>query len=390
MRSILAVTGLAVAMAAVSAPGVVLAADSYETVEATGQAAVMGGDEAGAKAKAKQDALRNAIEKVVGSTVRSASSVKDFQLMSDVVSTHSEGVAKDVVYSEEKIAAGVASAKVTAKVSKEFAEDSFYAVMLASNHPKVAFIIAERMAGQTDFSLANQERGKTENMMTEYFIDRGARVVDLGGLTGINLNGAASSGELSAADAEKVAEKADAQYVVVGKVVGVDAGPAIIQGIRSYNMSLTLKMFSTSTHEIVASTTVSNAIPCISPNLAPVSCAKLYKERVVNLASANLMAKTQKAFMAANVTGSKRVQIRAKVANFAALQKFTKSLPDEVRGVTSVSQRSFSGGNAMLDIELTGGDVNYLASELSAKKIGGSTVEVTGMKGDQLEIDIKK
>lgn len=391
MRNLLAVTTMAATLAALSAPGVVRAADETKTVEATGSAAVLNtGDVASAKDRARKDALRNAVEMVAGANVTSVTTVKDFQLVNDAVSSKAEGMVKEYTVLEEKNEGGVYNIKIRATVSKAAAQDAYALALMEANHPKVAFIIAERMAGQTDFSLANQERGKTENMMVEYFMERGLTVVELGGLTGVNLNGAASTGELSAADAEKIAEKADAQYVVIGKVVGVDAGPVMVQGLRSYNMSLTLKMFSTSNHEIIATSTSSNAIPCISPNLAPISCAKTYKERVVNVASMDLLSKTATYWSRANSTGAKRVQVRAKVSNFAALQKFVKSLPDEVRGVSSVQQRSFKGGNAILDIELEGGDTNYLAGELSSRKVGGSGIDVLGVNGDVLEIEIKK
>lgn len=389
MRSIWALTGLALALAAYPA-GVRAQSEDLKTVEAVGQAAVVGGDAAAARDRARRDALRNAIEQVAGAKVSSVTTVKDYQLVSDAVSAKVEGMVKEYKVLEEKNEGGVVSMKVSATISKGMVEDSYPLALMEAGHPKVAFIIAERMAGQTDFATGNQERGKTENMLVEYFIAKGMTVVDFGGAAGLNLLGGNSSGELTAADAERLAEKADAQYMVIGKVVGIDAGPVLIQGMRSYNMSLTLKMFSTQTNEIVAAVSVSNAIPCISPNLAPVSCSKLYKDRVVEKAAHELMTKTAKAFVKGSISGSKRVQVRATVGNFAALQKFVKALPDEVRGIASVSQRSFKGGKALIDVELEGGDTNYLAGELAAKKIGGSTIEVLGVNNDQLEIEIKK
>ncbi|MEW5848086.1 MAG: flagellar assembly protein T N-terminal domain-containing protein [Myxococcota bacterium] len=373
---------------AVYAPGARAQEDS-KTVEATGQAAIVNGDAAGARDRAKKDALRNAVEMVAGANVTSVTTVKDFQLVSDAVASKAEGFVKEYKILEEKNEGGVVTMRVSATVSKSAAADAFSLALMEAGHPKVAFIIAERMAGQTDFSLANQERGKSENMMVDYFQQRGLTVVDLGGLAGINLNGTASTGQLSAQDAEYLREKADAQYAVVGTVVGVDAGPIMQTGLRSYNMSLTLKMFNTNTNEVVATVTKSNAIPCTAPNLAPPSCSSLYRARVVDAAAQELLEKTSKSFVK-NMTGTKRVQMHVTVANFGALQKFIKALPEDVRGVASVQQRSFKGGKAVLDVELEGGDTNYLASELSAKKIGGAAVEVNGVNPSQLEIEIKK
>jgi hypothetical protein len=390
MRSILVLTGFAVALS--THPAEVRADGDAKTVETEGKAAIINGDVAGAREKARKDALRLAVEQVAGVKTEAASVVKDYTLVSDTIRSTADGLVESYKVLEEKAVDNntVYSVKVSASVTKSKAQDAFSLVLLESSRPKVAFIIAERMAGQTDFTTGNQERGKTENMLIDYFMERGLTVVDYGGMVGMNLSGVASSGELSAADADRLAEKADIQYVVVGKVVGVDAGPVMIQGIRSYNMSLTLKMFSTQTHEVVATSSKSNAIPCISPNLAPISCSKLYKDRVVDQVGSELLEKTSKAFLRMSVTGNKRVQVRANVATFALLQKFIKSLPDEVRGVNQVNQRSFKGGRAVLDIELEGGDVNYLASELSARKIGGTTIDVLGVNSEQLEIEIKK
>ena len=389
MRGVWMYTGLAVTLGMVSAPGVVRADDDAKTVEATGQAAIVNGDVGGARDRARKDALRNAVEQVAGANVTAVTTVKDYELISDAVSAQTDGLVSSYKILKEENKDGAVKITVSAVVSKAKAMDAFSLALLEAGRPKVAFVIAERMAGQTDFSVANGERGKTENMLIDYFQQRGLTVVELGGLTGINLNGAASSGELSAADAARIAEQADAQYVVIGKVVGVDAGPVMVQGLRSYNMSMTLKMFSTSTHIIVATTTKSNAIPCVSPNLAPLSCYSLYRNRVVDKGAQDLLEKTSKAFIRDSVTGSKHVQVLVAVSSFGTLRNFIKGL-DDIRGVNKVQQRSFKSGRAVLDIELEGGDVNYLATELSSKKVGGSSVEVVGVNTDKLEIELKK
>lgn len=389
MRGIWTLTGVAMALAV---PALVQAQAADETtVETSGSAGVVNNDVAGAKDKARKDALRNAVEQVAGAKVSSVTSVKDYQLVSDQVTSQVDGLVKSYKILEEKNEGGVVTIKVSAVVSKAQAMDAFSLALLEAGRPKVAFVIAERMAGATDFSTGNQERGRTENMLIEYLQERGLSVVNLAGLGGVNLSGVATSGDLSAADAEKLAEKADAQFVVVGKVDGKDAGNILgTQGFRSYNMSLSFQMFSTSTHEVVAATTKSNVIPCISPNLAPLSCSSLYKARVVEPAAQDLMAKTAKWFVRSNVTGNKRVQVLVSVPNFGALGKFEKGLQEDVRGVASVTRRSFKNNKAVLDIELEGGDTNYLANELSTKKIGGATVDVTGVNTDKLEVEVKK
>ena len=364
------------------------AADDDKSVTVTGTAAIVNNDTKGATDKARKEALRQAVEQVGGVQIQSSTVVKNYMLTNDVVRSQAEGFVKSFEDKEVKCDAQVCNVTVNATVTKSGVQDFYNLLLMQAGHPKVAFVIAERLAGQTDFSLANSERGKTENLLTDYFLERGMKVVDFGGMTGVNLGGTASSGELSAADAEKLAEKADAQYVVLGKVVGVDAGPIMIQGLRSYNMTVTLKMFSTSTHEVVATVTKSNAIPCITPNLAPVSCMSLYKARVIEPAAQELMNKTAKTFTQ-NMTGEKRVQVRAKVSKFPQLAAFVKALPGSVTGVKAVEQRSFKDGKATLDIMLDGGDVNYLANELSSKKVGGVSVEVTGLNNDVLEVDLK-
>lgn len=391
MRGIWTLSGMALALSTVAAPAVVLAQADEQTVEATGSAGIVNGDVAGAKEKARKDALRNAIEMVAGAKVSSVTMVKDYTLVSDAVASQSEGLVKSYKILEEKTENGAAVIKVSAVVSKAAAMDAFSLALLEAGRPKVAIIIAERMAGATDFTTGNQERGKSENMLIEYLQARGLSVVDLAGLSGVNLSGVANTGELSAADAEKVAEKADAQYVLIGKVVGIDAGNVMqTQGFRSYQMSMSMKMFSTSTHEVVATVTKSNVVPCITPNLAPLSCSSLYKSRVVEPAAEDLMAKTAKWFVRSNVTGTKRVQLMVTVPNFGALGKFEKGLQDDVKGVTTVTRRSFNKNKAVLDVELEGGDTNYLANELSTKKIGGASVEVTGVMTDKLEAEVKK
>ena len=173
MRSVWALSGLALALGVASAPPAAAGPDDTKSVQVVGQAAVVNNDVALAKERAKKDAFRNALEQVAGVKVQSVTTVKDFQLVSDAVSAKAEGMIKEYKILEEKVEGGVASVKIDAMVSKSVVEDGFPLLLMEANNPKVAFIIAERMAGQTDFSLANQERGKTENLMIDYFTQRG-------------------------------------------------------------------------------------------------------------------------------------------------------------------------------------------------------------------------
>jgi hypothetical protein len=115
----------AILLCALFVPAVAIAADGgFVTVEATGEAAIFQNDVVQAREKAIADALRNAVEKAVGTVITSASVSKDFELVEDKVLSNSRGYIKKFDIIDKKEADGTVTITLRADVGKdELAKD---------------------------------------------------------------------------------------------------------------------------------------------------------------------------------------------------------------------------------------------------------------------------
>ena len=76
------------------------------------------------------------------------------------------------------------------------------------------------------------------------------------------------------------------------------------------------------------------------------------------------------------------------ITDFNQLNTLKNSLPFYVRGVKQVYQRSFGGGTALFDIEITQ-KAETVASELAAKTIEGLNFEIVGVTQNKVTAKIK-
>src|SRR5690242_15046440 len=89
----------------------VSADDKLVTVEASGEAAIFNNDVVQAREKALEDALRNAVEKAVGTVISSESQTRDFELVEDRVYSQARGYVKKYDIVEKKEADGTVTVK---------------------------------------------------------------------------------------------------------------------------------------------------------------------------------------------------------------------------------------------------------------------------------------
>ena len=153
------------------------AADNLVTVEATGEAAIHGGDVVQARDKALADALRNAVEKAVGTVVTSSSTMRDFELVEDKVLSNSRGYVKKYDIKDKKEADGVVTITLKAEIGKdELAKDvdALLTVIHQKGKPKILIMVAEQNVGQATAAAWWTNQGFTTNLdvVENTFIDQ--------------------------------------------------------------------------------------------------------------------------------------------------------------------------------------------------------------------------
>jgi hypothetical protein len=214
-------------------------------------------------------------------------------------------------------------------------------------------------------------------------------VVDLTGLAGIDLSAGAKDGKIAAADAQNVASRADAQYVIFGKAEGRAVESVMGTRMNSYQMTVTLRMFAVDNHQVVATATESRPVLSVSPDFGNKQAMTQYRERVVKLVADQLIERIAKRWTAEEQTGSKRVQLVAKgVPNFKVASALTKAVKG-YKGVAKATRRSVKDQTAMIDVEMDT-NADALAEQLEGAKVAGYKVEVEEVDEGRIVVVVKR
>lgn len=106
-------------------------------------------------AEAKRHARRQALEKALGVAVSASTLVRNYQLVSDVVTTEVKGLILDERWGEPTVAGGIVKIRLTARVDGDALNANGCTVLRAVHDPRIAFLTNEGdTRGQTTSSLA--------------------------------------------------------------------------------------------------------------------------------------------------------------------------------------------------------------------------------------------
>jgi len=371
------------------------------SVTARGQAAIVNNDKAMARDKAIEDALRRAVEQVVGTMVSSESKTKDFQLIEDNIYTHSKGYVESYKIVSEKVEDNVYIVDIQADVSSGKIEGKLKAIGIALSRkgkPRVMFLISEQNVGQENPSYwwgttaSVSDIGIVENTMINIFQKNGFTVIDRQAVSGkIKVKDAYRVASLSSDAAKSIANQTDAQIVIFGQAIAKSLGNQPIgtspdspkYPTASANMSV--RALNTDNGEIIATATGEHVYPHPSEISAGNNALKMAAEKVSNQLIDGIMEKWNQ-----ELSGGQMVSIDITgIDDPGFLSEFKNFLTQQVRGVQGVQIRKFKKPDASLDIDYKGKGQD-LGLELSGKKIGKSVLEVTDMQQNSVKIKVTK
>ncbi len=371
------------------------------SVNSKGQAAIVNSDKAMARDKAIEDALRRAVEQVVGTMVTSESRTKDFQLIEDNIYTHSKGYVESYKIVSEKVEDNVYIVEIQADVSTGKIEGKLKAIGIAlarKGKPRVMFLISEQNVGQENPSYwwgttaAISDIGIVENTMINIFQKNGFTIIDRQAVSGkIKVKDAYRVASLSSDAAKSIANQTDAQIVIFGQAIAKSLGNQPIgtspdspkYPTASANMSV--RALNTDNGEILATATGEHVYPHPSEVSAGNNALKMAAEKVANQLIDGIMEKWNQ-----ELSGGQMVSMDITgIDDPGFLSEFKNYLTQQVRGVQGVQIRKFKKPNASIDIDYKGKGQD-LGLELSGKKIGKSLLEVTDMQQNTVKIKIIK
>jgi hypothetical protein len=366
---------------------VLLAAAAYgqapeiKEVTSTGLGSIFNGDVGKAKDDAVEDALRQALEQTMGLLLSSETLVENAAVIEDNIYSKTQGYIQhyDVVQEGKRDAETYAvTVRAMIKLSDLKSDlDAIQTLLRRKKMPRLMVIIDEKNIGETAVAshYLEADLNTAESEIMNKFMDKGFRFVDAATVKqNLNREKEAAILEGDVRQAAAVGRRVGAEVVLVGKAlakaVEIEAFGA---KIRSQQATVTVRAIRTETGEVIATGTEQGKFSHIDD----VTGGTKAIQKACGPLAENLMAKIIDRWNVDVNTGNTLTMKVRGLEDFAELSKFKNSLKYYVRGITSVVQRDFDNGFATLEISMKG-DAEDLAQRLSAAKMEGFRVRVTG------------
>jgi hypothetical protein len=312
-------------------------AANTEVVVAVGSAPIVRDDIAGAKKASLDDAMKNALGLVIGVYVSQESLVSKVLLMEDTIRTQTKGFIKRYSILQESQENGFYKTAIRAEIRKDdlFATLNTPALQPRLHATSVRFSLEENVDGEEFFLRSAQ------NAMRIEFANAGFVVT----------------------------ESADADIVISGKAAAELVSDAATYGFISYRAVLSLTAARPGSAEVIAAVQETEG------------GADVTREAAANAALVNAAKKAARGLKEGiNRIVQDRSVIRLEIVNvdsMTCLNKILRSLRS-LADVKDCRVRTFSGGNAQLDLETRKGSSFDIARHLEQMTFVKITINKAG------------
>ena len=340
-------------------------AENGVTIEVQGISPIVDNNQIQAREMAVTDALRKAVEQVVGMLVDSRTDSKNYQIIQDTIQVKSTGYVSSYKVLNSWNEDGYCKVLVRAIVKRDAVKQSINELKLTlarAGKPRVMVLIDEP-------SVAAQ--------ITQGMIDSGFPAVDpekLRQLKGSKLERRALEGD------EQTLSKLAADYQVEILIIG-EASPELIgetYGLVNCRAYLSIRAIRADTGQTLVSQMLDDRGADLNQDNAYRKALAKASDRMVEILRGELgkqLADTERT-----------IQIEVSGINYSELLKLQRHLK-ETPGVSNLFLRNFEGSNALLDLE-----TGLLSSQLAeiASSWQDLPLEVIGISGSKIEIKITK
>ncbi len=390
----------ALSLLAILAAGPVAAAETV-TVQATGMGVIYNGDVAKARDDAVKDAIRQAVEQTTGMFIDSQTRVEMFQTLEDSIYARSNAYVTDYRVIDEGYGSFENSYEATVEctvavglLEERLAELDVTSIAPLIGNPRIMVIVEEENLLQGYhyywWDWSSLDMGTTEMTLQEILIDNEFDLVDAAQARN-NIDRdmvmAALTGDAMAA--AEIGLQYGAEYVITGKAVvkgsditayGVTSG----SGMRSYQATVNLKAYSTGSARMVASTSKSAS----AAHTDDLTGGNEALRQATRQAADKVMDQILKAW-AKEAASGQRIQVTVYNADSATLNKLMVWMQEQIRGVERVTVRQHFGLTAKLEVE-SDYDAGQLAKEINYKPWGEGDFEVLvyGQSYDQVQLAV--
>lgn len=364
------------------ATGPAVGESDQQEVIAKGVGAIIGGDEAKAEDDAKANALRNAVEQVIGTMVQSDVLVQNYQTIEDNIYSHTSGYVQNYeVIGKSKRGENILEVTIRAVVKKGDLKNNLEAIgvlMSRKGKPRVMVLVDEKNMNAHYYSWA-VDMNTTETEIMNVMMEKGFRFVDKDiAMQKIKKDMvlAAIGGDPMAA--ASIGTQTGAEVLIVGKAASKAAsgGPAVLRqaGMVSCQATLNLRAVRADDGSIIATTSQQAASAHIDRLTGGTMALKRAAEAAAQELSSKIIDRWQK-----DVYGSTTINLRLlDVTSFSDLIKFKNMLPVIVRGVQKVYQRDYSNNTALFDMEVKS-NATKVAEEMATKDFSPLKIEIVNV-----------
>ena len=371
-------------------------AQETRTVTVTGIGAIVAGDRAKARDDAIQDALRKSVEQAVGILITSETVVENIQTLSDRIYGKTVGYIQryTVVPGSEQVQSGAIEIAVNAVVLMGTLEEDLEAtalLLLGLKRPRIMVVFEENPNGaDADKTLLTASVGVAEATMRDALLAKGFDVVDQETVKRASTRDktlAATSGDLSAAVA--LGRQFASDVIITGRVTATQAvldeeTAKLLAGMKSCQASVTAAAIRVGSGVLIA-----QAMPTQgrAAHINPVT-AGTQATRKATTALADSLVKKILIRWQMEQTNTTLIRLVVQKVSFMQLRDLKTGLQSVIRGVKTVYQREYANNVAILDVEIAG-TAEDLAEELVSKNMGTLTVNITGVSQGRVDAELK-
>lgn len=350
-----------------------LAQAPTKLVQAKGVGTIYQGDKALARDQAINDALRKAVEKALGTWIKSETVVQNFMLVEDNILNWSNGYVKhydilsEMPTSDDMYEVNISAEVETASLIQD--QDMLQSLLDKMGNPRTMVMFDEKNIGESynRYHFFSVDMTQAENTMIEVFQDKGFPMVDPATVRA-NIKReqvlAALEGNTKAAAA--IGLSFEAEVVITGKAIAKVASTRIkaLGDMKSCQANVNAKVVKTDDGTIIATGSEHAAAVHIDEMTGGIQAIEKATKKLAKKLIKKILKRWREEFYTQT---SVKLRITG-LESQAQLNEFIGVLKYFMRGVKQVNQRNYAAGTAEVDVKITG-NANQLSRELERKDL---------------------
>lgn len=357
-----------------------------EIIVADGMAVMVGDNIPGARDKALDDALRKAVEQVVGTLVSSDTMSENYRVIHDKILAQTTGYVEKYNVLNETREGEIYRVKIQAEVGKDNLMNDLRALGLLhvlKEKPKVMVIIDEKVGGLYG-TTGWEEVSQAESTIIEKLLNAGFNVVDPQTVrANITRDKALRMLEGDPSAAATAGLQHGAQVVITGKAFSKNAGGKLYgTQMQSVQATIQARVIRTDDSKVIASRSETGRKAHIDELQGGALAIKEASEKLSDTLIADILSQWKK-----EVYGrSQEIQLSITgLVSYSYLSAIKNFLEKGMQGIKAVHQRSYTGGVAELMVDY-GGKSSNIADELANRKFSGFRLEPTNVTPNRIDI----